>query len=200
MSSSIRSSVPTFFSPPSPPPSARPCSQQLFPVPPLARLCVASTPPSSSLLTHSFTPTLFLASFLPITTISPSRSSFYTLLELARARTHTHAGTQRDLTLYYTPPLAGTTSTNRHAQLFLCASCLQEPPRMSNSLIRVAGRRCKLPSAPHPPTHPPNRPPNPKNLCFWTAMKTVGVKAEGHFSSSGSSWHRVNVSASSMGV
>lgn len=51
--------------------------------------------------------------------------------------------TKGSVSLYYTPPLAQ--PPNRHTQLFLYAACLQEPPRMSNSLIRAPGRKKQPP-------------------------------------------------------
>ena len=90
----------------------------------------------------------FLPSFLPpslpsfllsISTIYLSHSSFPPRSLSSSSRFSPH--TKGSVSLYYTPPLAQ--PPNRHTQLFLYAGCLQDPPRMSNSLIRVPGRQKK---------------------------------------------------------
>lgn len=84
----------------------------------------------------------FLPSFLlSIFTIFLSHSSFPPRSLNSGSRFSTH--TKGSVSLYYTPPLAQ--PPNRHTQLFLYASCLQEPPRMSNSLIRALGRQKQPP-------------------------------------------------------
>ncbi len=99
---------------------------------PSSSLCLLSLP-GAGLLSFSYFFQSFLPSSFSISTIFLSHSSFPPRSPNSSSRFSPL--TKGSVSLYYTPPLAQ--PPNRHTQLFLYAACLQEPPRMSNSLIRA---------------------------------------------------------------